>query len=461
MRDGWKNIAKMYCILAFVTYARGFLEPNLFPDKGNIWEYLAQEVLNTTDFCLMGGRSVKDILITCLLGVASGPQTIINDTKLRNIPLMATYSTIFNWGTSSNVKDRSMYTLLVATVTNSVTCFKLAGCRAPRVPTCQNLSNTELTCNHIETIPFSYSHMRLPSGWFLLCGIKAYSYLPANSTGGPCTLGRLTMLMPSLQRWQRKDLQSLNSECDSKSLLLSKAEYMALVASLAEVPALAVHNSRNLNSLACALAKSLNSTSQALDALNQELRQVEDATLENRAAIDYLLLRHNHGCKEFHSMCCFNLTEQTELIENDIRHRKELAQNIRYGIFPFELSGVFSGLPNLNWLKVIILGTVTATVVVFSLCCLCRCISPCRKCQRTCLSTVPKTSEKAIQVSLMMSQPDSRYLCRQDLSCAKYLHLENTNISTKWGNYRENHCLPPQEKKQPAPQKLPSWRPVL
>lgn len=36
---------KMYCYLCcmfmFIIYAIGFLEPSLFPDKGNVWEYLA------------------------------------------------------------------------------------------------------------------------------------------------------------------------------------------------------------------------------------------------------------------------------------------------------------------------------------------------------------------------------------------------------------------------------------
>lgn len=81
--------------------------------------------------------------------------------------------------------------------------------------------------------------------------------------------------------------------------LIHKMEYVALAVSLVGVPALTVSNARNVDSLTCTLVKSLNSTSQALDALSRELRQVREATLENRAAIDYLLLRYNHGCEEF------------------------------------------------------------------------------------------------------------------------------------------------------------------
>ena len=47
------------------------------------------------------------------------------------------------------------------------------------------------------------------------------------------------------------------------------------------------------------MAKASNATSQAISAVSQELGQVREAVLENRAAIDCLLLRHNHGCGEF------------------------------------------------------------------------------------------------------------------------------------------------------------------
>ncbi|PKU36455.1 endogenous retrovirus group k member 18 pol [Limosa lapponica baueri] len=45
-----------------------------------------------------------------------------------------------------------------------------------------------------------------------------------------------------------------------------------------------------------------------LAALSEEVAQVREATLENRAAIDYLLLRPNPGCEEFKGMCCCNLS---------------------------------------------------------------------------------------------------------------------------------------------------------
>lgn len=49
--------------------------------------------------------------------------------------------------------------------------------------------------------------------------------------------------------------------------------------------------------LACGMVKAMNATSMAIQGINQELSQVRKVVLENRAAIDYLLLWHNHGCR--------------------------------------------------------------------------------------------------------------------------------------------------------------------
>lgn len=220
--------------------------------------------------------------------------------------------------------------------------------------------------------------------------------------------------MTSLRRQQKRDLQLLTPNCDSRTVLPNKAEYVVLGVSLVGVPGLAVHNSRNINSLACTLAKSLNATPQALDTLNQELRQVREATLKNRAAIDYLLLRHNDGCKEFRSMCSFNLTENSQLIEGDIEHLKELVQNIGYEKFPFDLTGPLSWLPDLHWLKALLLGVIAITILGILFCCLSQCIPPCLSNLRSCLPSRKHPSRNAIRVSLMMFQKDKKYSVYSD-----------------------------------------------
>ncbi|KFZ54454.1 hypothetical protein N338_13436, partial [Podiceps cristatus] len=41
------------------------------------------------------------------------------------------------------------------------------------------------------------------------------------------------------------------------------------------------------------------------------------------AAIDYLLLRHNHGCEEFKGICCFNLSDNSQLLEGENQQLKK------------------------------------------------------------------------------------------------------------------------------------------
>ena len=77
--------------------------------------------------------------------------------------------------------------------------------------------------------------------------------------------------------------------------------------------------------LVCAMAKALNATSRAISAISQELGQVlvRDAVLENCAAIEYLLVGHNLGCEEFKGLCCFNLTDNSQLIEHKVKQIME------------------------------------------------------------------------------------------------------------------------------------------
>lgn len=187
----------------------------------------------------------------------------------------------------------------------------------------------------------------------------------------------------------QRAFHSLDSDCDSQVSLLTKAEYVSLAVSLVGVPELAVRNSRNLNSLACTLAKGLNSTSHALDVLNRELRQVREAIVENRAAIDYLLLRYNHGCEEFKGLCCFDLEQSSEIVDTDIHHLKELAQNISHNQSSLDFSWLFLWLPDFHRLKILLAGIVTICVLGALMCCLCHCIPPCLSCLKICRPTPP------------------------------------------------------------------------
>ena len=64
-----------------------------------------------------------------------------------------------------------------------------------------------------------------------------------------------------------------------------------------------------ISRFACTMVKALSATSEAISAISQEVGQVREVAVGNHTAIDYLLLRHNHGCEEFKGLWSFNLTD--------------------------------------------------------------------------------------------------------------------------------------------------------
>lgn len=50
--------------------------------------------------------------------------------------------------------------------------------------------------------------------------------------------------------------------------------------------------------------------------------------LQNRAAIDFLLLAHGHACNDFEGMCCFNLSSDSQSIHKQLEWLKLHTQKI-------------------------------------------------------------------------------------------------------------------------------------
>lgn len=99
------------------------------------------------------------------------------------------------------------------------------------------------------------------------------------------------------KRSRRSLSQALPLECDSNVNLLSKAEAVALSLPLVRVPALARGASLHLTKVACTLAKTLDATTTLTALLQEEQQSNREAILQNRAAVDDLLLRASPGCE--------------------------------------------------------------------------------------------------------------------------------------------------------------------
>lgn len=178
----------------------------------------------------------------------------------------------------------------------------------------------------------------LPKGVFFICGDRAWAGIPLWLWGGPCTLGRLTNLTPNItlmKDWQKKNqlaLQKrqtvqLEENCDSQITNWLKSKRVA--ASLFLTWVAAAKALGDLSHMACWLSKQANITSSALSNLLTDEETTRHATLKNRAAIDFLLLAHGHGCEDFEGLCCFNLSDHQQSIHARIQKLKDLVSKIR------------------------------------------------------------------------------------------------------------------------------------
>ncbi|XP_064356210.1 uncharacterized protein LOC135324258 [Dromaius novaehollandiae] len=174
----------------------------------------------------------------------------------------------------------------------------------------------------------------LPDGMFLICRDRAWPGIPRRAVGGPCYLGSLTIFAPNLTAVitmanqtsrRRRSLTSLGPECDDKVEIWGAASRIgaSIIPQIGTAHALA-----SLGKLACWAVKQSNVTTKVLYEMAQDMDSLRHAVLQNRAAIDFLLLAQGHGCKDVEGMCCFNLTEHSRSIHSELEWLKEHTQKI-------------------------------------------------------------------------------------------------------------------------------------
>lgn len=184
----------------------------------------------------------------------------------------------------------------------------------------------------------SQTPKQLPKGVFLLCGNRAWAGIPPHLLGGPCTLRRLTLFTPNMTQinnWRNKtqlahkkrDFNELDENCDSEIFHLSHLKRSAVCLFL---PWVAVAKALGeLGTVECWVAKQANLTLTAISDLLEDEEITRKATLQNRAAIDYLLLLHNHECQEFKGLCCFNLSSKAQDVRQAVQRMQELVHQIK------------------------------------------------------------------------------------------------------------------------------------
>nr|XP_013800998.1 PREDICTED: uncharacterized protein LOC106486874 [Apteryx mantelli mantelli] len=196
----------------------------------------------------------------------------------------------------------------------------------------------------------------LPPDVFLICGDRAWQGIPKRVMGGPCYLGKLTLLAPDQNWWKhitenetavrsKRAAIGLSPECNDQVSLRSPTERVFLAFF---VPGAAAGNALNqIGRLACWAEKQANVTTEIIASLLEDQGSLRHAILQNRAAIDYLLLAQGHGCEDFEGMCCMNLSNHGESIHKQLQWLKEHASKIRqnHGFLDEWLTNLVGNLP--------------------------------------------------------------------------------------------------------------------
>jgi len=138
------------------------------------------------------------------------------------------------------------------------------------------------------------------------------------------------------------------------------------------------------------------------------MTNIREATLKNPVMIDYLLLRHNYGCEDFKGTCCFNLCDNSHLVEKTVRGLKDSASKFseRQGT---DFLWLTSLLPNLNWLKQLFLINFLIMLILVLSCCTIQCLPICTDLCRH-LGMMTKLENNPFIKKIEKKESEERYL---------------------------------------------------
>ncbi|XP_017585504.1 PREDICTED: uncharacterized protein LOC108445601 [Corvus brachyrhynchos] len=221
---------------------------------------------------------------------------------------------------------------------------------------------------------------QLPKGYWFICGDRAWQGIPSRLEGGPCSIGQLTVLAPNAKTVIRKKHRGKRSahpygeNCNSEFRPWKTAARVSadlLVPQLASAMGL-----KQLDQAGCWLSKQTNATSIVISDMLTDINSVRHATLQNRAAIDFLLLAHGHGCEEFEGLCCMNLSDHSESIHKSIQKLKDLTSQIQRDSGSW-LDGLFEEWSSAPWLKELCKAGLYVSMIVVVILIVVSCILQC------------------------------------------------------------------------------------
>ncbi|XP_032909172.1 uncharacterized protein LOC116993041 [Catharus ustulatus] len=320
-------------ILSSIALGNGADLPMIQP-KENIWESLANAAGLDT-ICLTHSRPKKPFS-TCLVGLPVKDWPIPKDIPAKVLQVMLTPVDAWRiWTQFLPVAPFEPQELEILGSMKMDFCIKFSFLRVTKnkmvdvTPNHDIYRNASSWCNYtkISNKPSLQVPVQLPRGIFFICGDRIWPAIPANIKGGPCSIGRLSLLTPNLKilREQKHTGKSLTKQydpdCDDSVYTWNKAQRNEVA--IFSSQAASGEALTQLDHMGCWLSKHTCAISLALSDMLTDVDSVRQAALQNRAAIDDLLLTHGHGCEEFEGMCCMNLSDHSKSIRENIRQLQE------------------------------------------------------------------------------------------------------------------------------------------
>uniref|UniRef100_A0A8C5PII0 Envelope protein n=1 Tax=Leptobrachium leishanense TaxID=445787 RepID=A0A8C5PII0_9ANUR len=177
----------------------------------------------------------------------------------------------------------------------------------------------------------AYATLPLNPPFYWLCGKWAYLVIPRTYVG-ECVLGLIGpshTIHPYVPSGMRIDLHNTvhRSRRSSISVKTSEAERFSGIL----LPAYGVARLYSKMNLFVDLVDDLfNHTTHALAVLSAEQRQIRDAVIQNRMALDYLLMKEGGVCGLLNlTHCCFHIDDISGEVSQDIHDIEEIQTQLR------------------------------------------------------------------------------------------------------------------------------------
>lgn len=165
--------------------------------------------------------------------------------------------------------------------------------------------------------------------------------------GGPCSLGRLSILIPNitlLHNWKQKSKSThekqsyseLKENCDSQVYNWNKAKQFSDISWL--------QLRLSVSFLTCRVGlvsrQTLPSLHSVTSLVTLRLPDMQHCKTEPPYRA-FLLLGHGHGCQDFEGMCCLNISSHSESIQTSIHKLREQIKDLKVEKYPDWINELF------------------------------------------------------------------------------------------------------------------------